>query len=500
MAENNSPIYIIENQNEENVDQILNLKNESLCEKNMENELSEKYNILEPQNVKEEIQYHSKGYVRLLRNIIKKKDDSRKKILQKHFYEWKKQFLKGLTIKKTILVRISISKGKENKDKINKNLDNPKEKETTNINKYEPKTYNKISHIPKNLNIIKNSKKDNNNIKLNNNKKENKLINNTYLDNKNSNNISYEIGKNIKGYKGKTDEKEIINISLSKNTNSIINSISQDNISKKISNRNQITNKNSSKQINISKITNNDKTNNIIFPINNENIRYTEIRSSCKNKSIKPNNNLEIKKVQRVEKIGDKSNSKINNIPTQKLNYNNVSIIFTSSTKKNKNFAPLNNTNNISHLKEDNKLKNNLKINNQNIIKDLPKKYEYYDRKKYSTLEPNSNRLDLKEKIKNEYYPYESNKKKIIERKVSDKSFSKGNITDYNIYRRSNYKRENNKNISQNNEIDIKVKNPRRSNWMYSQTTFQPSIKGGTTTVIQHFSGRKNQYDHNSQS
>jgi hypothetical protein len=73
MAENNSPIYIIENQNEENVDQILNLKNESLCEKNMENELSEKYNILEPQNVKEEIQYHSKGYVRLLRNIIKKK-------------------------------------------------------------------------------------------------------------------------------------------------------------------------------------------------------------------------------------------------------------------------------------------------------------------------------------------------------------------------------------------------------------------------------------------
>ena len=57
------------------------------------------------------------GYVRILRKIFKKKDDSRKDIIKKLFKEWRINTLKGLTIKKTVIIRISVSRDKEQRNK-----------------------------------------------------------------------------------------------------------------------------------------------------------------------------------------------------------------------------------------------------------------------------------------------------------------------------------------------------------------------------------------------
>ena len=483
MVENTNQIYIIENQNEKNVDQVLDINNEVLFEKGIENE----FKLLDSQNIEEENKSKSKGYIRFLRKIIKTKDDHRKNILKNSFYEWRKQLLKGVTIKKIIYVRISLSKEKEIKDKKKNYLENGKEQRLINMNKNEMKSVNKIPKIPKNINSIKKEKIDNNNVKINNNKNDSnsKII----LDNKN-NNVSKESSKINKHYKGKVDEKNKIIETFKKNNNIIIKSIPhkqsliQNNISK--------VNQNNFSQINIKEKAKNMNT------INNSNIQYTEIKSSSKNKNNNPNylNKTEIKNYQKKESL-----EKINSIPIPQKNYNNVNIIFISSTKKDKNLVPSNNSNNISLLKEDNRIKNyNSKTNDQNIVKDLSKKYEgYHDRKKYSILTNNTMKVDTKDKIKNEYNQYSSITRNSERRKASDNSFAKINTSDYNINRRTNNKQDTNNNISQKLESDAKGKNPRRSNWMYSQNTEKISKKGGgVTTVIQHYSGRKNLLDQNS--
>ena len=81
MEENNSPIYIIENQSEENVDQIVDINNENLSEKNNEFESSQKINKIESNKSQIKEEKKSKGFVRILRKIFKKKDDFRKKIV-----------------------------------------------------------------------------------------------------------------------------------------------------------------------------------------------------------------------------------------------------------------------------------------------------------------------------------------------------------------------------------------------------------------------------------
>ena len=58
-----------------------------------------------------------KGYTRIFRNIIKKKSDIMKNILQKRFTKWRKESVKGLIVKKTIIVRISVSREKDYKDR-----------------------------------------------------------------------------------------------------------------------------------------------------------------------------------------------------------------------------------------------------------------------------------------------------------------------------------------------------------------------------------------------
>ena len=68
------------------------------------------------------------------------------------------------------------------------------------------------------------------------------------------------------------------------------------------------------------------------------------------------------------------------------------------------------------------------------------------------------------------------------------------NKTDNNIYKRNTY--QNKKIMDKRNESDINGKyNIRNKNNTYSQKTSKPSLKGGVTTVIQHYSGSRKKYE-----
>ena len=103
MEENNNPMFIIENQNEQNVDQILDINSSEnivdyLSEQKRENE--------EPLNKEKIISIKSfeieqspemmkpRGYVRILRKLFKKKDIVRKNRVQNLFKKWVQQTLK----------------------------------------------------------------------------------------------------------------------------------------------------------------------------------------------------------------------------------------------------------------------------------------------------------------------------------------------------------------------------------------------------------------------
>ena len=100
-----------------------------------------------------------KGYVRIFRKCIKKKGQIMNKIIDNRFKLWKKITLKGLTIKKKIFVRISVSKEKDRKSKSyseaklnvgKKNLNNiniinkNKLLELNNISEIKPTKYKRI--------------------------------------------------------------------------------------------------------------------------------------------------------------------------------------------------------------------------------------------------------------------------------------------------------------------------------------------------------------------
>jgi len=242
MEGNNSPLYIIENQNEKNIDQILDINNENFSEKYNQNESTQNMNIIDPANVSSKApkMYNNKGFVRIFRNLIKKKDKNRKKIIGNHFIKWRKESLKGLKIKKTIVVRISVSREKDSQNK-HKNIFNiEKEKEKSkSVNKSQIKSFNK--------NV--------------NNNMDNKIETKIY-DNKFNNIGIYEVAKKIKNYKGKND-----NQAINKNKDLSNNNISNT----KIINNEKIKTQNKKIEINdnMPKITPKIDKNRNIYPLNN---------------------------------------------------------------------------------------------------------------------------------------------------------------------------------------------------------------------------------------
>ena len=446
MEGNNSPIYIIKNQNEKNIDQILDINNENLSEKYNQNESTKNLNKIEPVNISSK--ETNKGFVRIFRNIFKKKDNNRKKIIGNRFIKWRKEALKGLKIKKTIIVRISVSKDKDLKNKYkNKfNIEKEKEKEKyKSVNKNQIKTFNK--------NINKNNMKR----QIIDNNMDNKIENKVY-DNK-FNNIGYfEVAKKIKNYKGKND-----NSTINKN-NDLIN------------------------------INENLKPQNKKVEINDEKPKITP--KIDKNRNIYPLNSTSIQN----NKLQNQENN-TGSVPNPQPQYNNINIIFTSSTKKTTKDIPFNKNNN----KENTKSAYNLNINNlqkyiqssnsNNQSKGYYMKYEGYhkDKKEYPLMSPNINQNNTSRQnynyTKNQNNIYKNNKRKISD---NDNSFSQVNKTDYNKYKRKTY--QINGRTGKNNEKNTieKYKN-KDKNYTYSQNNAKSAIKSGVTNVVQHYSGRRKQ-------
>ena len=236
----------------------------------MENNSNSLFNKEEKSKKNKEINKEKKrkGYVRVLRNYIQKKDKNRKEIMQNCLKNWEKQILKGQIIKKKVIIRISLSKEKEPKIRCRNRFNMEKEE------KERPKS---IKKIYKSIDKYKNPQKQIN-------KKVNSQINNN--DNK------LNIAKKIKDYKGKDFNKQNdkkYNI-INKNTN-VIN---ENNKSIEINHQKP---KPAQKKINT-----NDRITNL-HPLNNFNNTFIEINCSSKKNDIKNKNNYEYKKVEPVKII-----------------------------------------------------------------------------------------------------------------------------------------------------------------------------------------------------
>ena len=92
-----------------------------------------------------------KGCSRFLRNVIKDKANVMKEILKNRFFKWRKDALRG-KIKKTVMIRISVSREKDPKPKHQIGKARPKELPKS-VNKNDLRTVNK-NNIPKNITNI----------------------------------------------------------------------------------------------------------------------------------------------------------------------------------------------------------------------------------------------------------------------------------------------------------------------------------------------------------
>ena len=477
MEENVNPNTISEKQKEDIKNKVSNV-NDNLSEKNETNEVKG-INSNNPPIKKEK---KAKGYVRFFRDIIKKKDKLRRNILENRFQNWRKISLKGVTIKRTIMVRISISKEKDQKPKYRNtfNLSVEKEKQKSkSLNKNEIKSFNKIPQIAKKQNNIT--------IKTNENKNkiENKPIEKKYIINKNNyKKINIE---NEKMKKNKNDKP------MNRYKENNINTKSRDNLRIK-QEKKRIIDISSDEQSKATPKTNtNNKTKNIYHPHYFKN--QTSIIDNTSRK-IKINTNPKNDQV----KIKDKS---INSTNTNSLlNYDNLTVIYTSSSKK-----PVKTNYNKNIKSRDNNYSNEKNNNRGYHIK-----YEGYhdNNKKYTLIPVKAINIDLnnksKEKIKKEYNTYESNKK--ITNNKNDKSyrnnsFTHNNSINNNLYKMRTYENPKNKNIinnKKNNENDNHGKysnhTSRRDSFStYYQTAKKTMSREGTTTVIQHYSGVRKRFD-----
>ena len=480
MEDNNNPIFIIDNQNEKNVDQILDINNDTINEFDSTTKLK-KYDSND-NNLSLKEDNKQMGYVRILRNIFKKKDDSRKDIIKNVFKEWRIKTLNGLTIKKTVIVRISVSRDKDQKDKNKLSLDKEKVK-SKNDNKIDYKSLNNSQNFIRNIKI-KSLDTD-----------EKTQVNNNSIDyiineNKNNNNIEhYDKSNKIINYKGQINHKS--------NNSSLINT----NNSNIIFPKNYLIDVNSEKPK--YKINNNVEIKKI-YPVNNANKNLVEIsRYSYKNKY---NNNNNSNYTTKTTSEYSQNTYKRNLIKIPHLKFSNASVIYSSTNKNNikdninnrsyliNNNRPTINT--INYISTDNNIsKDFINNNNKSINATIPFK------------DVNSDLAHISQKLNN-YRLYEP-KRNIINNRIEPikNNISLGNPINYNSnYKTSTFQVNKSKNsldylkniININNSNQI---NGRNSNYsFYSQKTAIPTIKSGITTVIQHYSGRRkqyNQYDQN---
>ena len=462
MEENNKAAEEIKN--EEN-----QINNENISEKKNENEniLNQNLNDLEPTNEQPKEKKKSKGFTRILRGIIKKNNEILKNILKTRFIEWRKEALKGLKVKKTIFVRISVSKEKDYKNR-NMKLDEVKEKEKSkSINKFDIKSY-KSPKDKQSYNIIRQKignpdDVNNNNIKILNNdlKKINEIKyknnNNIVIEKNNNINIKSEVVKN------KEINKDINNTNLKPQKTKLIN------ISNEKPKYTPQSNKNTRNQI-------------------------TDSKSNLNNKFIKIDNTSQKNKTY-ANNIPN-TREKVDSIKKPPLNMSNVGVLYSSSTtKKNRNekeqkYSLMNNGN----LTESKTL-----FNDKYTIKGYNTKNNGYHNNTFNV--PKSFNLNDKG------YISQTTSKKINYRKI-DNNMNRTNRTkeiksNMNLYSGKTYQINKNKNTSVNSNNNSYMNySSRTQNISSVDKVINPEkLKGGVTTVIQHYGGRRKQlqnYENNS--
>ena len=426
------------------------LKNE---ENNGQNTYTINEQLLKNDKNKEEFQIDSsynpikkekkhKGFVRIFRKCIKKKDEISKNIIQKRFRKWFKQSLIGSKIKQTLMIRISVSREKDynaHKNKFKMNTEDEEEK---------PKSVNKriVNSIDKYQKNNKNQEKKNDvniqhNIKIYNKDKNNEKNNN------------FVFAKRINNYKGNNDTRKRNEI-----RNKLIG-INNINLQSPYKNNNYDNFKN-------------------IYNMNNLNNNYIQINSSSIKKSNKNNSNY--RKIEPLKFQNINTNSKIS-FNDQKKRYN-------SSVKNNNNEYSLNNSINYRNNN------NIIKINNYSKDKNSSKgfNFRYQDNNTLNRTTPNT------------YRPYESNNNNAYKTDLSNKTnYNLGSKYIFNTFNINTYQNLKNKYNNINNNSDIKLSynnysSKRETDTSYPQlshTTIKPALKSGVTTVIQHYRGKRRQYD-----
>ena len=458
----------------------------------MEDKENQPINIVKNNETKENINLKTrkkvKGYCRFLRNVIKEKSKSLKEIIQKRFIKWRKDALKG-KIKKTVMIRISVSKEKDPKSKYQISKANPKERSKS-VNKNELKSFN-INNLPKNITNLKVQKVDDFI------KKGNKINTNKVNDVKTYNNIEIKSISNVNTNKDKNEKENTIYKKVNPSNKNEGNKVNNNNVIK----------------IDLSKY--NKKDNNSKNQINNQ--KATPI--------IKP----EVNKLNKehISKIPKQSQNIIKNKP-QELNKkpisntSNINIVYTSSTKKNnpnetnkKNENKYSTTQNyqtdIKDKMNKNKNKDNKTDLKDNIPKDLYKKYERNNQNNSRTI--NNIKIDL---TKGNYTRQTFNNRHVKDNNsFTNPSYNDNKLQKIHLYNNNTYQRRNNDNTDNKSisnysiKTDINIRNynnnedslsvhsrPRReSNITNGDASFRKNSKGGRTTVIQHYSGQRRKYE-----
>lgn len=476
MEENKEQIDIIEYMPEK-FENIADINKENMFDKEKEFELNQ--NLKELDFISDSLKEKEKpkGYTRIFRNIIKKKSDIMKNILQKRFTKWRKESVKGLIVKKTIIVRISVSREKDYKDRYKNKLRLEKEKEkekSKSTNKNDIKSHNFIQSEINTYNIVREKIDTIDNQKVSTNE-------NLNIENKMSNENTDIPIDNITIEKNNT-----ININ---NEDSILKNNEKDNgSSKDIANENLKMKKN--KLINIS----NEKPKNTAQIYN---IYATNIKSDSKNdnKFSKVNNITLTSKTynkndrQKLQESNSNRKNENDSNKNQKYNASNVAIISSSFTTKNS--------------KEYKETVNNNDLINKNELKGYYIKYDGFHENKniYSSIPVPVKTIYLNEK---EYNPYRNNKNNKISSIRNDPDIK--NSSDINLYSRRTHQLSNNKNT--NNITNIKnISSIEKYNNYTSRngnnssirqklsSTENANLRGGVTTVIQHYGGRRKQYE-----
>ena len=384
----------------------------------------------------------SKGYCRFLRNVIKEKAKVMKEVIQNRFFKWRRDALKG-KLKKTVMIRISVSREKDPKSSYQLNKAKLKE-QSKSVNKNDFKSFN-INNVAKNITNLKVQNIDK--IKM-----QDKRIND--IKNKNI------VNKNIADIKNKKEPEKIKELKNNKEKPDLQN---------KINDKSKINNK-----IEIPKVV----------PKNNK-------MNQAKSPNIpKPNQNIVIKNPQNVNKPNIANNSNI--------------YVYISSSKRN-NTNPVKNIKDNKNLVDKNNNNKNVQSDTKDIIpKDLYKKYEKYNQ--HTTLPVKKVEIDLTDgKYKRKTFNRE-NKDNNLKNNLSHDRNKPQNIYIYNnnSYQRRNNANNDNKSLYNysvktenynNDSSSIYTRSRKDSNFSYVPNQMRNSSKGGITTVIQHYSGQRRKYD-----